>query len=103
MTAIIDITGREILDSRGNPTVEVDVTLEDGSFGRAAVPSSVALTSTRPPWAAASFSRSSSSGAWSPCGSWRLGPWPLGLVCSRTTEPGTPLGNGPIDLRPNFG
>jgi enolase 1/2/3 len=39
MTAIIDITGREILDSRGNPTVEVDVTLEEGSFGRAAVPS----------------------------------------------------------------
>ena len=39
MTAIIDITAREILDSRGNPTVEVDVTLEDGSFGRAAVPS----------------------------------------------------------------
>ena len=39
MTAIIDITGREILDSRGNPTVEVDVTLEDGSFGRAGVPS----------------------------------------------------------------
>jgi enolase len=39
MTAIIDIHGREILDSRGNPTVEVDVTLEDGSRGRAAVPS----------------------------------------------------------------
>ena len=39
MTAIIDILGREILDSRGNPTVEVDVVLEDGSFGRAAVPS----------------------------------------------------------------
>ena len=39
MTAIIDISGREILDSRGNPTVEVDVVLEDGSFGRAAVPS----------------------------------------------------------------
>ena len=39
MTAIIDIIGREILDSRGNPTVEVDVILEDGSFGRAAVPS----------------------------------------------------------------
>ncbi|WP_395689507.1 phosphopyruvate hydratase [Aestuariivirga sp.] len=39
MTAIIDITGREILDSRGNPTVEVDVVLEDGSMGRAAVPS----------------------------------------------------------------
>ena len=32
MTAILDITGREILDSRGNPTVEVDVRLEDGSF-----------------------------------------------------------------------
>jgi len=39
MTAILDISAREILDSRGNPTVEVDVTLEDGSFGRAAVPS----------------------------------------------------------------
>ena len=39
MTTIIDIIGREILDSRGNPTVEVDVTLEDGAFGRAAVPS----------------------------------------------------------------
>jgi enolase 1/2/3 len=39
MTAIIDINAREILDSRGNPTVEVDVVLEDGSLGRAAVPS----------------------------------------------------------------
>src|SRR5246500_5426458 len=39
MTDIIDIIGREILDSRGNPTVEVDVVLEDGSIGRAAVPS----------------------------------------------------------------
>ena len=39
MTAIIDIHGRQILDSRGNPTVEVDVLLEDGSFGRAMVPS----------------------------------------------------------------
>ncbi len=39
MSAIIDIIGREILDSRGNPTVEVDVLLEDGSLGRAAVPS----------------------------------------------------------------
>ncbi len=39
MTAIIDITAREILDSRGNPTIEVDVVLEDGSQGRAAVPS----------------------------------------------------------------
>ncbi len=39
MTAIIDIHAREILDSRGNPTVEVDVVLESGAFGRAAVPS----------------------------------------------------------------
>jgi enolase len=39
MTAIADITAREILDSRGNPTVEVDVILEDGTLGRAAVPS----------------------------------------------------------------
>lgn len=39
MSAIIDINAREILDSRGNPTVEVDVTLENGAFGRAAVPS----------------------------------------------------------------
>ena len=36
MTAIAAIVGREILDSRGNPTVEVDVVLEDGTFGRAA-------------------------------------------------------------------
>jgi enolase len=39
MTAIVDVHGRQIIDSRGNPTVEVDVTLEDGSTGRAAVPS----------------------------------------------------------------
>src|SRR5678816_4637062 len=39
MTAIVDIVAREILDSRGNPTVEVDVHLEDGSSSRAAVPS----------------------------------------------------------------
>jgi len=39
MTEIVDIVGREVLDSRGNPTVEVDVTLADGAFGRAAVPS----------------------------------------------------------------
>ena len=39
MADIVDIRAREILDSRGNPTVEVDVLLEDGSFGRAAVPS----------------------------------------------------------------
>jgi len=39
MTAIIDVHARQILDSRGNPTIEVEVSLEDGSFGRAAVPS----------------------------------------------------------------
>ena len=39
MTAIVDVHARQILDSRGNPTIEVDVTLEDGSMGRAAVPS----------------------------------------------------------------
>ncbi|MFN7164545.1 MAG: phosphopyruvate hydratase, partial [Hyphomonas sp.] len=39
MSEIIDIHAREILDSRGNPTVEVDVTLDDGTTGRAAVPS----------------------------------------------------------------
>src|SRR5438552_13439522 len=39
MTAIVDMIGREILDSRGNPTLEVDVVLADGSRGRAAVPS----------------------------------------------------------------
>ena len=39
MTAIVDIHARQILDSRGNPTVEVDATLESGAFGRAAVPS----------------------------------------------------------------
>ena len=39
MTAILDVHARTVIDSRGNPTVEVDVTLEDGSFGRAAVPS----------------------------------------------------------------
>jgi enolase len=39
MTEIVDIVAREILDSRGNPTIEVDVVLEDGASGRAAVPS----------------------------------------------------------------
>ena len=39
MSTIVDIHGRQILDSRGNPTVEVDVTLADGTVGRAAVPS----------------------------------------------------------------
>ena len=39
MSSIIDVTGRQVFDSRGNPTVEVDVILDDGSFGRAIVPS----------------------------------------------------------------
>ena len=39
MSKIVEITGREIIDSRGNPTVEADVRLESGAFGRAAVPS----------------------------------------------------------------
>jgi len=39
MSKIIEVLGREVLDSRGNPTVEVDVVLESGAFGRAAVPS----------------------------------------------------------------
>ena len=39
MSSIVDVYGREILDSRGNPTIEVEVVLDDGSFGRAAVPS----------------------------------------------------------------
>ena len=39
MSAIIDIQAKQILDSRGNPTIEVDVILENGSVGRAAVPS----------------------------------------------------------------
>ncbi|MBN9310182.1 hypothetical protein, partial [Devosia sp.] len=38
MSTIIDVTGRQVFDSRGNPTVEVDVVLDDGSFGRAIVP-----------------------------------------------------------------
>ncbi len=46
MTAIVNVAAREILDSRGNPTVEVDVVLEDGSMGRAAIPSG-ASTGTR--------------------------------------------------------
>ena len=60
MSVIIDVYGREILDSRGNPTVEVEVVLEDGSFGRAAVPSGAstgafetatrAATWARAPW-----------------------------------------------------
>ncbi len=47
MTAIVDLVAREILDSRGNPTVEVDVILEDGSMGRAAVPLALRPARTR--------------------------------------------------------
>ncbi len=47
MTAIIDIHGREILDSRGNPTVEVDIVLESGAEGRAAVPSGASTGSRK--------------------------------------------------------
>ncbi len=46
MSTIIDIHAREILDSRGNPTVEVDVILEDGTLGRAAVPSGASTGAT---------------------------------------------------------
>ena len=45
-TTIIDVTAREILDSRGNPTVEVDVLLEDGSFGTAALPKEPSSSNT---------------------------------------------------------
>jgi len=46
MSAIVDVIGREVIDSRGNPTVECDVLLESGAMGRAAVPSG-ASTGTR--------------------------------------------------------
>ena len=50
MSAFIeDIIAREVLDSRGNPTVEVEVTLDDGSFGRAMVPSGAYLVAKRMP------------------------------------------------------
>ena len=48
MTEIVDVFAREILDSRGNPTVEAEVTLEDGSSGRAAVPSGAARNESCP-------------------------------------------------------
>ena len=58
MIEIVDVIGREILDSRGNPTVEVEVYLEDGTMGRAAVPSGASTgrstTSTAAPFFAAS-------------------------------------------------
>ena len=53
MSVIIDVFGREILDSRGNPTVEVEVVLEDGSFGRAAVPSGASTATRAVTWARA--------------------------------------------------
>ena len=46
MSTIIDVTGRQVFDSRGNPTVEVDVVLDDGSFGRAMVPSGASTSWT---------------------------------------------------------
>ena len=50
MSAIVDIVGREILDSRGNPTVECDVLLESGVMGRAAVPSGASRRRAISPW-----------------------------------------------------
>ena len=44
MIEIVDVLGREIMDSRGNPTVEVEVTLDDGTMGRAAVPSGASVS-----------------------------------------------------------
>ena len=49
MAAITDLHAREILDSRGNPTVEVDMQLEDGTFARAAVPSGASTGMSKPP------------------------------------------------------
>jgi enolase len=46
-TMIVDVTAREILDPRGNPTVEVDVLLDDGAFGRLAVPSGASTYAQR--------------------------------------------------------
>ena len=48
MSTIVDIHARQILDSRGNPTIEVDVALADGASGRAAVPSGASPEPTRP-------------------------------------------------------
>jgi len=60
MTMIVDVHGREVLDSRGNPTVEVEVLLESGAEGRAIVPSG-ASTGTARPWSCATATRS---GTW---------------------------------------
>jgi len=49
MSAIVDVIAREILDSRGNPTIEADVVLESGISGRAAVPSGASTGSTTSP------------------------------------------------------
>ncbi|VEB44562.1 Enolase [Chromobacterium violaceum] len=56
MSSIVDVVAREILDSRGNPTVEADVLLESGVMGRAAVPSG-ASTGTRKRWNCATATR----------------------------------------------
>jgi len=50
MSAIREVKGRQILDSRGNPTVEVEVLLESGARGRAAVPSGASMSSAMPIW-----------------------------------------------------
>ncbi len=60
MTAITDIFAREIIDSRGNPTVEVDVILETGAIGRAAVPSRPIMVLSIRNWSSASMPDSAS-------------------------------------------
>ncbi len=80
MSDILDVYGREVLDSRGNPTVEVEVVLEDGSFGRAMVPSgastaplrhaSCAMATRAATWARAFRRPSSTSTTSAPTPSW---------------------------------
>ena len=60
MSDILDVYGREVLDSRGNPTVEVEVVLEDGSFGRAMVPRVLRLAPLRP----ASYAMATRAATW---------------------------------------
>ena len=63
MSTIINVHGRQILDSRGNPTVEVEVTLSDGSFGLAAVPSG-ASTGAHEAWELRDGDKSKYMGNW---------------------------------------
>ena len=60
MSAIADIVAREVLDSRGNPTVEVDVMLDSGALGRATVPSRSIMISSRRIWSVGSMPLSAS-------------------------------------------